>query len=439
MAPATMTNNPPPKRVCARIERRTAVGQPQVADVYLYGAIGGWFGIDPAQLVRDLVALDDMDQINLYVNSPGGSAYDGIAIFNVLRRATPHVRVQVDGLAASAASLIAIAGDELVMGQAAELMIHDAWTIVMGNAQDLAKEAADLDRLSNSLAEAYAKKAGGDVADWRAAMQVETWYSPAEAVEAGLADSIDGEGGDGGTTSVVEPAVPGTPANPLDADLRSRFTYRGRASAPPPSMPGAAATHVPGRLSFAQGSPLERMDPTAPAVGLRPPAPPVAVVPPTKGAGQMPDIKEALRERLGIQADAQLDDDGLLAAVDEALAQSTPPVAAAVPPAGTVLVDEGTLQQLQEDAAAGRLARDEQVKAAREAAVQAAVDDGRIPPARKDHWLTQLEADPGAVEVLTKLPAGTIPLAARGFTGGVDESSDDDVSFARIYPTSKEA
>lgn len=444
MASATLNDSPDAPRPRARIERRAAAaqdtGDTQVADVYLYGAIGGWWGIDPAQFVRDFVSLDDVDRINLYLNSPGGSAYDGIAIFNVVRRATPHVRIQVDGMAASAASLVAMAGDELVMGQGAELMIHDAWSIVLGNAESLVKEAADLDRLSNSIAEAYAKKAGGDVTDWRAAMRAETWYSPAEAVDAGLADSIDGDGeGDDADTTLVEPIEPIDPGEgegDFDADLRSRFTYRGRAAAPAPAMPGRAATHRRGRLSFAQGSPLERIGPAALAAVPKPPAPPAAVVPLQKGVAPMAtDITEGLRQRLGIPAGTQLDDDGLLAAVDEALAENAEPTTSASAPAGTVLIDEAALAELRSAAADGRAARNEQVAAARRSAVKAAVDDGRIPPARESHWLTQLETDPGALGVLASLPKDTIPLEARGFTGGVDESTDDD-KYARVFPKS---
>lgn len=416
-----------------RIERRPAAaadgGTTTEADVYLYAGIGGWYGVTASQFASDWAAIGDVDQINLYINSYGGEVYDGIAILNIIRRSKAHVRVQVDGIAASAASFIAMGGDELVMAPNSELMIHDASAIAWGNAEQLAKEAAILDRLSDNIAAVYAERAGGDVADWRTAMRTETWYSAQEAVDAGLADSIADNADPATDPTVIEPAAPDGGDGTVD-DLRSRFTYAGRAAAPTPAMPGAQDGHR-GRPAAA----VERLAAAAQAAPPKPPAPPVDVVPREKGAAPMADIKEELRSRLGIPADTQLDDEGLLAAVDQAL--TTP--AAAAPPAGTVLIDEGALAELRSNAAAGAAARQEQIVAARQAAVAAAVSTGRIPPARKDHWLAQLAADPGALEVLNALPAGTVPLEAVGFTGGVDEATDDDVAYARIYPKTKEA
>lgn len=187
--------------------------------VHLYGAIGGWFGgVDAAELVPQIRAIDTA-QINLYVNSPGGDVYDAIAIRNALRQHPARVVVTVDGMAASAASFIACAGDEVIMGSNAEVMIHDAWTIAMGNAEDMRVVASDLDRISDNIAGMYAAKAGGDAGDWRAVMKAETWYSAEEAVDAGLADRLD--------TDATASAAP--------FDL-SVFAYAGRAAAPAPSL-----------------------------------------------------------------------------------------------------------------------------------------------------------------------------------------------------------
>lgn len=149
-------------------------------------------------------------------------------------------------------------------------------------------------------------------------------------------------------------------------------------------------------------------------------------------------VIKGLRERLGIPADATLDDDGILAAVDEALteqADNTP----AAPAAGTVVLDEAQYTDLQAAAAEGRAARQEQLTATRAALVDAAVADGRIAPARREHWLNTLEADPGMEAALTGLAKGLVPLKPAGYTGGVDESSDEDVLYSKFYPTEKEA
>lgn len=158
------------------------------ASLHLYGVIGGfWDGIAADEVVQDVRGLD-VDTLNVYVNSPGGDVYDGLAIRNALRDHPARVVLTVDGLAASAASVIATGADEVVMGQGAELMIHDAWSIAIGNADDMRANADALDRLSDSAAAMYAERAGGDAADWRALMKAETWYTADEAVTAGLAD-----------------------------------------------------------------------------------------------------------------------------------------------------------------------------------------------------------------------------------------------------------
>src|SRR4051812_7340036 len=108
------------------------------ADVYIYDEIGAsfWGGVDAAQFVAGLGALD-VQKINLFLNSPGGAAWDGIAIMNALRRHPAKVDVTVDGIAASIASVIAMAGDTVTMNRGSEMMVHDASGFVYGNAQDM--------------------------------------------------------------------------------------------------------------------------------------------------------------------------------------------------------------------------------------------------------------------------------------------------------------
>jgi hypothetical protein len=129
-------------------------------------------------------------------------------------------------LAASAASFIAMASDEIVMGRNSEMMIHDAWGICMGPAVDMRDLADKLDHLSNNIASIYAGKAGGTTADWRVPMLAETWYSAEEAVAAGLADRVE--------------AAQAPAENHFDLSV---FTYAGRAKAPAPQK--AQATEPP--------------------------------------------------------------------------------------------------------------------------------------------------------------------------------------------------
>lgn len=394
------------------------------ADVYIYDSIGGWFGVEAAAFVRELNALD-VGTINLYVNSPGGDVYDGVAIMNALSRHKAKVIATVDGLAASAASYIIQAADEIVMGHGAELMIHDAWSIAMGDATTLREVADDLDRISNTIADVYTRRAGGDIETWRAAMLAETWYSAEEAVAAGLADRVAELPKRGGQADA---------GNHFDLKV---FAHAGRAAAPAPYIPPGA--HRRGGLDLATGGAAQ----DAPAE-----APQAAAPTQKEGAPDMASeaFMKALRERVGIPADAELDEDQILAAVDEALAEveeeengvaEVTPAAAAAP--GTVVVDEDSYRELVASAQEGREARQEQLANRRTAIVENAVRTGRIAPARKDHWLNAIEADPGAEEVLNSLAPGlVVPMEPAGYTGGVDESTDDS-TYNRIFPKTKEA
>lgn len=202
------------------------------ASLHLYGVVGGFWGeIVASDVVREIDALD-VAELHVYINSPGGDVYDGIAIRNALRRSSASIVVHVDGLAASAASFIAAAGDTVIMGENAELMIHDAWTIALGNADELRVVADDLDRISDNIAAMYAEKAGGTANEWRALMKAETWYSASEAVTAGLADRVEGAADDDSDDE-------------LDAAARFDlpiYAHAGRAAAPAPTLIAAMAT-----------------------------------------------------------------------------------------------------------------------------------------------------------------------------------------------------
>ena len=191
-----------------------------MTEIVMYGGVG--WEID-AQGV--LAALKDVEgDVTVRMNSGGGDAFEGVAIKNVLRSHEGHVTVIVEGLAASAASVIAVGGaDRLIMRPGSELMIHDAWTFADGNAADLEKTAADLERTSQSMAEIYAEKAGTDPEVMRQMMRDETWFSAQEAVDAGLADAVE----DGRVRA--EPVVAAAGRGP-------RFAYAGRSQAPTPKI-----------------------------------------------------------------------------------------------------------------------------------------------------------------------------------------------------------
>lgn len=198
-------------------------GDDATAVLRLYDPIDSWggeWGVSAKEFAAALDELPDtVNEIRLHINSPGGEVFEGLAILNALRSHDARVVTVVDGIAASAASVIAVGSDELVMAKNSELMIHDAWGLVVGNAEDMRDMAEKLDHFSNNIASIYAEKAGGTTEDWRAAMVGEAWYSAEEAVDAGLADRVDTK---------------------KTADAKNRFdltifTYAGRDAAPAPA------------------------------------------------------------------------------------------------------------------------------------------------------------------------------------------------------------
>lgn len=167
---------------------------PDVASVYIYDEIGA-YGVTASDFAAELRGVT-AKTIELHISSPGGDVFDGLAILNSLRQHTATINVTVDGIAASAASFIAMAGDKVRMAPQSVMMIHDASGLVIGNSRDMQEMANLLEKTSDNIAAVYAKRAGGDPEEWREAMRAETWYSDQEAVAAGLADEVVGSEAD---------------------------------------------------------------------------------------------------------------------------------------------------------------------------------------------------------------------------------------------------
>lgn len=200
------------------------------ADVYVYDAIGGWFGTTADDFIREMRDIS-APRINLRLNSPGGSVFEGIAIANAIRSHPANVTVFVDGLAASIASVIALAGDRLVMLPQTQLMIHDASGGAYGNAADMEYMVGLLNKQSDNIADAYADRAGGTAAEWRDLMKAETWYTASEAVAAGLADEVF-------TPPAKEPKEGPSDARMATTWDLSMYRYAGRDKAPDPASGG---------------------------------------------------------------------------------------------------------------------------------------------------------------------------------------------------------
>ena len=161
-------------------------------ELYIYGDIVSeeWFESDVSAsgFVAALGSLD-ADSLDVFINSGGGSVFDGVAIYTALSRHKAHVSVTVDGLAASIASVIAMAGDKVTMAENATMMIHDPWTVAVGNSSDMRKQADVLDIVKDSMIGAY-KRSSLSEQEIRDAMTAETWYTAESAVAAGFADGL---------------------------------------------------------------------------------------------------------------------------------------------------------------------------------------------------------------------------------------------------------
>jgi ATP-dependent Clp endopeptidase proteolytic subunit ClpP len=159
------------------------------AELLIYDEIGA-YGVSAKSFLADLGALDSNAPLDLRLNSPGGSVFDAVAIYNALQRHEGTVTVTIDGIAASAASYIAMAGDTVVMPENTFLMIHEPSGMVMGNAGDMRSMAEALDKIAGSLVRGYAAKSGRPDEGIAALMAAETWLDAADALELGLADKV---------------------------------------------------------------------------------------------------------------------------------------------------------------------------------------------------------------------------------------------------------
>ena len=370
------------------------------AEVFFYGVIGDWDN-SAERLVNDLKAFEHGD-ITVRIHSWGGDAFDGLAIMNALRAHEGHVTCVVEGICASAASVIAVGGaDTLVMRPNSELMIHDAWALVDGNADELTRLAGQLSKLSDEYAAVYARKAGGDPAVWREAMRLESWFTAEEAVMAGLADRVE----DGRELEDVQELV--------GAMAKARH-YTSRAEAGRPAILD----------QLKEGAHVSSLEKIAHMLGV-------------DGASDEAVVLEALAEALEERAEAGADVEAVVEPVAEAVeavedveaveVEDTEPESegdeASTDEALTVTVDAALYEELKKAAAFGCEAQARAEIAEREALVDEAVKDGRISAAARGRWCQALEADPvDAKQRLAAMPSGFIPRAEIGHGLDAEES-----------------
>lgn len=178
----------------------------KTTNITIYGVIGdSWFSdsFSATDIDNALNEAGENDVI-INLNSPGGDAFDGISIFNRLKRHKGNVTIHVDGWACSAASIIAMAADELILELGAMLMIHEASTIVWGSKTDMRKEAEVLEQLEDGIIDIYMTKAKVAREEVRKKVDAETWFSAKSAVEFGFADKAEGIDDDPQPTNIAK-------------------------------------------------------------------------------------------------------------------------------------------------------------------------------------------------------------------------------------------
>lgn len=199
------------------------------AELFVYDFIGDYFedvsAKDAVAAIRQAKEAG-ATRLLVHINSPGGSAFEGMTIHNVLAKSDMRVEVEVDGLAASAASVIAMAGDEIRIAANAFIMIHEASGMVFGNASDMESVAVSLRKVNGAMALTYAARTKTDESAVLELMAAETWMTAAEAVELGFADAI----------------MANTPSGEADPDIAARWSPTGQRLI-------AACKHAPARFN----------------------------------------------------------------------------------------------------------------------------------------------------------------------------------------------
>lgn len=383
-------------------------GDETVATIRLYGPIdswGGWWGISTRDVGEVLDHLpESVTQIILRINSPGGEVFEGVSILNMLRAHKANVTAVVDGLAASAASVIAAGCDETVMSPGTQMMIHSPWMITFGSAADLRKDAEMLDGVEASIIEIYQEKAGEK--DWATLLADDTWLTAAAAVEMGLADrvAVVPDAGEAETVGNEDADTEGDEGVENHARQRPAAFRSGRVAATSAKLPSSSEPGDPNRK---------------------------------ENAVAYSDLTAGLRERLGV-TDADASDETLLAALDESLAEQANTPEPTALPAGAVAIDATVLAQLQADARAGAEARAEQDRARRDGIVANALREGRITSASQDTWRAQLDTDEEGTTALLQTLAANSATPVREIGHSDSLTSAEDALYAAAFGEDKE-
>jgi ATP-dependent Clp protease, proteolytic subunit ClpP len=383
----------------------------------LYGELG--WEVRAAEFVPAIDAVTD-SHIDLHISSPGGDVFEALTIMNALKEHPATKTVYIDGLAASAASFIAVGiGGEVIMRPGAEMMIHNAQGGAWGDMNDMHAIIERLESASATIADIYAAKTGTDAAEWRAAMDAETWFSADEALAAGLVDRVEaaGEGVDNRKLAGVSNTVRG-----------GRYRRREDAPAPQPALMN--------RRGAREEKPMSFIDKLKAALGADPNTSQddllklvnVAV----DGFNPQVAVKDNQTEEVAT-ADTASDDEETQEQVAVNDNQSEEPVTAEAESTDAfgdvVTIDREVYEDLLKRAATGdaSVERDHQMEVA--AMVDTAIKAGKVLAARRDALIAQgLEDTTALKNHLAKLAPGTIPVSEKGWVGSVGVDADEETA-----------
>lgn len=195
---AALAGKPFLARIAPKAKDKAPDGEVVCGEIFLYDAIGSgfWGNIDAKSIVDAIKTLkaDGATALNIYINSPGGDVFEATAIYNEIARFNGKKTCYIDGLAASAASYIAMVGDEIVTAFNAMWMIHNPWGMCVGNENDFRKTADDLHKIGSTLLATYVKRTGQPAADVQAWLDAETWMTAQEAKDRGFTNTVTGGG-----------------------------------------------------------------------------------------------------------------------------------------------------------------------------------------------------------------------------------------------------
>ncbi|WP_260973299.1 head maturation protease, ClpP-related [Mycolicibacterium llatzerense] len=382
----------------------------KTATLHIYDVIGAdpfFGGVDVNEAIALIEGLDEDAELTVRINSPGGAAWDGLALANAIMRHPGPTTTHVDALAASAASLVALAGDTVTMSKYGQMMLHNARAGVHGTAEDLKSAAETLAKLNGSMAQFYADRTGSEPADWAKAMKRESWYTADEALEAGLVTSVD----ESGARDQVEAAAAASIAK-----VAAQFKYAGRQAAPAPTAQ------------------ITENGPTGPD---------------TKEANVA--ISKQVADRLGLGEDAtdeqvlakieelgktETDDAGTgggAAGGDAPEAGKVSEVMKAAAELGLTVIDTASVTEMRANSELGAKAHATMEAQRITALVEAAFDAGKILPASKAQYIKMMAADEtGTTALLASIPAHSVvpmnelghatqPIAQTGDVGDITE------------------